>query len=112
MDQDVGFSWVRGALRSHMSRLGFTYASLTRALRDTFELEGEEWNERNIANKVGRGHFSAVFFVQCLEAMGVKELKLDMSAHVVTRRDVRPEVVDPSAAARERAKTRKRRNAR
>jgi Domain of unknown function (DUF6471) len=30
----------------------------------------------NIRNKVARGGFSAVFFVQCLRAIGVRELHL------------------------------------
>ena len=32
--------------------------------------------EANIANKLARGKFSAVFLVQCLEAIGLKELRL------------------------------------
>jgi hypothetical protein len=34
-------------------------------------------NERNISNKIGRGSFTAVFFVQCLEAIGVKTIHLE-----------------------------------
>ena len=32
--------------------------------------------EINIANKLSRGKFSAVFLVQCLEAIGMEELRL------------------------------------
>ena len=35
-------------------------------------------NERNIANKIARGSFTAVFFVQCLDAIGVKTIHLKM----------------------------------
>jgi hypothetical protein len=31
----------------------------------------------DIRNKVARGGFSAVFFVQCLEAIGAKEVRLN-----------------------------------
>lgn len=34
-------------------------------------------NERNIANKIARGSFTAVFFIQCLEAIGAKTLHLN-----------------------------------
>jgi hypothetical protein len=36
-----------------------------------------EENERNISNKIGRGTFTAVFFIQCLEAIGCQTLHLD-----------------------------------
>jgi hypothetical protein len=32
---------------------------------------------KNVNNKIARGSFSAVFFLQCLEAIGVKNLSLD-----------------------------------
>ena len=34
-------------------------------------------NELNLKNKIGRGTFSAAFFVQCLEAIGVHTLHLN-----------------------------------
>ena len=110
MDEEAATQWVRGTIRSHMGKAGYSYASLTRALRDMFELEGDEWNEKNVANKVARGHFSAVFFMQCLEAMGVKELKLDLAEQAVkSRRGGRPEPIDVGAEARERAQERRKR---
>ncbi|MGA3309798.1 MAG: DUF6471 domain-containing protein [Xanthobacteraceae bacterium] len=33
--------------------------------------------ERNIANKIARGSFTAVFFVQCLTAIGCRTLHLE-----------------------------------
>ena len=36
--------------------------------------------ERNISNKIGRGSFTAVFFVQCLEAIGCKTISLEAVA--------------------------------
>lgn len=33
-------------------------------------------NERNLSNKISRGSFSAVFLLQCLEAIGAPSLRL------------------------------------
>jgi hypothetical protein len=33
--------------------------------------------ERNIANKISRGGFTAAFFVQCLVAIGCQNLRLE-----------------------------------
>jgi hypothetical protein len=38
---------------------------------------GVKDNERNISNKVNRGTFSAVFFLQCMEAIGVQNIHLN-----------------------------------
>jgi hypothetical protein len=91
-----------------MADLGFSYATLTQSLRDRFELEGDEWNEKNVANKVARGTFSAVFFVQCLEAMGVTDLRLNMASRVVGRE--KPDQIGLATDARARARVREMRN--
>lgn len=85
MNEDAAIQWVRGTIRARMVQLGLSYADLTEALRHDFNLEGDEWNEKNIANRVARGTFSAVFFVQCLEAMGVENLPLAMRDHMYIR---------------------------
>lgn len=64
---------VRGLLRAEMTRRGIGYAELADALGKL----GVEENERNVRNKVARGTFSAPFLVQCLLALGVRELRLD-----------------------------------
>ena len=38
---------------------------------------GIEKSAENIANKISRGKFTAVFLLQCLEAVGCKTLRLD-----------------------------------
>ena len=38
---------------------------------------GVKDNEVNIKNKINRGTFTAIFFVQCLEAIGCKTLHLE-----------------------------------
>jgi hypothetical protein len=37
---------------------------------------GVHETERNIANKISRGGFTAVFFVQCLTAIGATRIEL------------------------------------
>ena len=76
MAEDEGIEWVRGTIRALMVKRRITYAELTRRLAK----RGIDENERNLRNKVARGTFGAVFFVQCLEAIGLDTLKLDMTA--------------------------------
>jgi hypothetical protein len=76
MDDEAAIQWVRGTIRAEMTRRGLTYADVVKRLRAA----GIEEGEKNLANKVARGTFSAVFFVQCLEAIGVTEIRLDMLA--------------------------------
>jgi hypothetical protein len=72
--EEEGVQWVRGTVRAVMVKRRFTYAQLVDRLAEL----GIEENERNLRNKVARGTFSAVFFVACLEAMGVERLALEM----------------------------------
>ncbi|MEM1051158.1 MAG: DUF6471 domain-containing protein [Pseudomonadota bacterium] len=34
-------------------------------------------SEPNVRNKISRGKFTAVFFVQCMTAIGVETIRLD-----------------------------------
>ncbi len=45
--------------------------------RDDERCVGVKDNERNIANKIARGSFTAVFFVQCLEAIGCQTIHFE-----------------------------------
>jgi hypothetical protein len=63
---------VKGMLKAELKRKNMTYADLVTALGKL----GIEETDVNIRNKIARGGFTAVFFVQCLEAVGVKELRL------------------------------------
>lgn len=60
-------------LRSEMAKRKMKYPDLVRALGEI----GVQDSERNLSNKIGRGTFSAAFFLQCLAAMEVKNLRLD-----------------------------------
>lgn len=63
---------VKGILKAELKRRGVTYAQLAEKLATV----GVTENERNIRNKVARGSFTAVFFVQCLVAIGAQDLRL------------------------------------
>lgn len=58
-------------LEGELKRRGVTHAELVGNLADI----GVHDSEANIRNKISRGKFAAVFFVQCLEATGVSNLK-------------------------------------
>lgn len=60
-------------LRSEMAKRRMKYPDLVRALAEI----GVQDNERNLSNKIARGTFSAGFFLQCLNAMGVQSLRLN-----------------------------------
>jgi len=64
---------VKGLLKAELKRRDLSYADLAASL----ETIGIKDNERNISNKLARGTFTAVFFVQCLEAIGCKTLHLE-----------------------------------
>jgi hypothetical protein len=56
---------VRGLLKAALAQRGIGYKELARRLEGI----GVKETEQNIANKMSRGGFSAVFFVQCLDAI-------------------------------------------
>ena len=64
---------AKGLLRAEMTRRSLTYADLVEKLAAI----GVSDSERNIRNKVSRGKFTAVFMLQCLTAIGARELRLD-----------------------------------
>jgi len=64
---------VKGLLKAELKRRDLSYADLAEKLA----LIGLKDNERNISNKVSRGTFTAVFFVQCMEAIGCRTIHLD-----------------------------------
>lgn len=70
-----GIDWTektKGLLKSELKRRNVTYGQLVEKLAEI----GVKETDVNIRNKIARGGFTAVFFVQCLEAIGVKELRL------------------------------------
>ena len=62
--------WERKAanlLKAELKRHGVTYAQVAEAIGD---------KEANVRNKLSRGKFSAAFLLQCLNAIGVDQLRL------------------------------------
>ena len=63
---------VKGLLKGELKRRGVTYAQLV----DKLSAIGVSETEPNVRNKLARGKFTAVFLVQCLEAIGAPSLRL------------------------------------
>lgn len=64
---------VKGLLKAELARKNLTYADLAEKLTAI----GIKENERNLSNKIGRGSFTAMFFIQCMEAIGCKTIHLE-----------------------------------
>jgi hypothetical protein len=64
---------VKGILKGELKRRNLSYADLAEELAAV----GVKDNERNISNKISRGTFTAVFFIQCMEAIGAKTIHLE-----------------------------------
>jgi hypothetical protein len=60
-------------LKSELKRRGLSYKQLAEMLGQI----GVPQTEANIANKISRGGFSAVFLIQCLDAIECKSFRLD-----------------------------------
>lgn len=63
---------VKGMLKAELKRRNVTYADLVGKLAEI----GVHDSEPNIRNKISRGKFTAVFLVQCLEAIGVETVRI------------------------------------
>ena len=63
---------VKGLLKAELKRHNVSYAQLVDKLAEIGVVDSEP----NIRNKLSRGKFTAVFLLQCLEAVGVKDLRL------------------------------------
>lgn len=59
-------------LKVELTKQGITYAQLCGKLADVGVMDSEP----NIRNKISRGKFTAVFLLQCLEAIGAKNLEI------------------------------------
>lgn len=66
---------AKNLLKGELKHKGLTYADLAVRL----EAIGVQETERNLANKISRGGFTAAFLIQCLEAIGSHLLRLSDS---------------------------------
>jgi hypothetical protein len=64
---------VKGLLKAELKRRDLSYADLA----DKLAAIGIKEDRRNISNKIARGSFTAVFFMQCMDAIGCKTIHLD-----------------------------------
>jgi hypothetical protein len=72
-----GIDWqthVKGLLKAELKRRHVGYRELAEKLGEM----GIHETEANIANKISRGGFTAVFFIQCLHAIGCSVLHLSV----------------------------------
>mgnify|MGYP001400442016 CR=1 FL=1 len=60
-------------IRAELKRRNLSYADLAQRLTDI----GFPENEKNVNNKIARGGFTAAFFLQCMEAIGVHRIELN-----------------------------------
>jgi hypothetical protein len=63
---------AKNLLKAELKRRGVTYAQLVEKLGAL----GVQETERNLANKISRGGFTAAFMLQCLAAVGATMLHL------------------------------------
>jgi hypothetical protein len=59
-------------LKSEMARAGVGYEGLIIRLHEI----GIDEGYKGLANKINRGAFSFVFFMQCMKALGITEVRL------------------------------------
>ena len=72
MSDTVWEAKVKGLLKAELKRRNVTYVHLVEKLAAIGVVD----TEPNIRNKLARGKFTAVFLVQCLEAIGTSSLRL------------------------------------
>lgn len=73
MSDTVWEAKVKGMLKGELKRRNVSYAQLVEKLAAIGVVDSEP----NIRNKLSRGKFTAVFLIQCLEAIGSSSLRLD-----------------------------------
>lgn len=72
MDRDWP-TLTKGLLKGELKRRNIGY----RDLAERLTAMGVPESERNLANKISRGGFTAAFLIQCLVAIGATNLRLD-----------------------------------
>ena len=82
VEEKVWEEMVKNILRAEMMRRGVSYAGLAERL----QVHGVEDNELTLRNKVSRGRFTAVFFMQCMQALGVELLQIPQAIEEAGRK--------------------------
>ena len=63
---------LKGLLKAELIRRNISYQELANLLRGI----GIDETPENLTTKINRGRFSAIFFVQCLEAIGCNVIRI------------------------------------
>ena len=71
MDKDIDVL-PKNLIKAELHRKGLKVKDLVEMLKPY----GEDLTEISFNNKMSRGSFSAVFFLKCMDALGVKEVKI------------------------------------
>lgn len=64
---------AKNILKAELKRRGITYKDLAARLNE----RGAHESERNLANKISRGSFTAAFFMMCMDAIGARQVTLE-----------------------------------
>ncbi|WP_421194711.1 DUF6471 domain-containing protein [Aeromonas enteropelogenes] len=72
MNKDELNSRASNLLKAELKRAGIGYAELCERLASV----GVNESYKGVANKINRGTFSFVFFMQCMKVIDVKEVRL------------------------------------
>ncbi len=64
--------FAKGILKAELAKRDVSYPQLAELLKGL----GVEETPENLANKINRGKFSAIFLFQCLEAVGCPLIRL------------------------------------
>ena len=72
--EDEWADHAKRMIRTEMVRRGVSYDGLSERLATL----GVHDTPVNMRNKIARGKFTAVFFLQCLEAVGCKSIGLEI----------------------------------
>lgn len=64
---------VKGMLKAEIKRRNMTYEQVSAKLAAI----GVRETSTNLRTKISRGGFSAAFFVQCLKAIGARDVRLE-----------------------------------
>ena len=64
---------VKGLLKGELKRRNVSYQELANRLEGV----GVTESPANIANKISRGGFSAIFLIQCMRVIGCQTLRLE-----------------------------------
>lgn len=94
-DEKAWEEMVKNMLRAQMMLEGVSYA----ALAERLAAFGITDNELNLRNKVSRGRFTAVFFMQCMMALGADRIKMPASVEEAARKGAAQQLAKSSSAS-------------